>query len=60
MFRQAYVVQNACQGKMTSGRRENLKIGGENCGFGSVWFFEKTAVFGWVRLIVTTLCISLA
>jgi hypothetical protein len=53
MFRQAYVARNACQGKMTSGRRKNRKIGRENRSFGSV--FEKTPVFGSVQLIHTTL-----
>ena len=31
------------------------KSAGKNRGFGSVRFFEKTAVFGSVRFIVTTL-----
>jgi hypothetical protein len=56
MFRQAYVVQNACQGKMISGRRKNREIGGEKLQFQfSLVFEKKNAVFGLVWLIVTTL-----
>jgi hypothetical protein len=45
IFRHAYAGQNACQGKMTSGRCKNQKIGGENRGFGSVQLIVKTLEF---------------
>ena len=43
---QAYVVQNACRVKWQTQDVKTEKSAGKNRGFGSVWFFLKTAVFG--------------